>query len=617
MFFGRVVNLGRDFFAALLMLLAVTCLLSLGAGHSAAAQANVQALRSVKVIDVDESGADLRFPAGIAYDREGDELYVTSPQKNKLVVLTQDYFPYLSIGSGRGLNSISKSYIKDGLLYVCLGASMTEPRPHIAVFDMAFMPVRQIFFPDFELFSPLALAVGNNGRLYVVGMNGTGVMVLNSSGEFLHWIEPKDEVLEVQEKAPILALDVGLDGRLYFLSEAMGRVFVYSPAEKFLYKFGEKGGEPGKLSRPRGIAVDDLRRQVYLVDYQRHTMSIYSMAGEYLFEVGGMGGGRGWFYYPSDLVVDGQGRIIVADTFNHRLQVFEFISNRGYGTESRPDLPTDRRVAGSEVVGEQETVEVVVEPEIADVIRIRSLKQPLETALDGDYVVVTGLAQQLKNAEDQQLQLARKGYPAQVQTLYLGKSGTWHQVFVGPYLDPLEAYEAAEKIRAEEQLPAILKTRGKPLELKVPRAEAAGEAATTATGLSEPDTGLPASLEVPTEKIFPSVVLPDWSGQPPVDKIEDVPAPLAEPPLPDPVEAPEQQPGEPAAVVPVVLKKTVAKSAESSPQRQVKAAKVAAKPAPQTTPPVDYCVKCHTTRIAKVCLQCHPDSRTKRTAGGA
>lgn len=293
-----------------------------------AAMRDIQAMRSVEVLTFDESGGALRFPSGVSYDRDSDELYVTSPQASKLVVLTADYFPYLSIGSGRDLHSISKTFIKNGYLYVCVGISEAEMRPHIAVYDMAFMPVTKIYFPDYERFSPFDLVVADDGKIYVVGVNGTGVMVLDSEGNFIRWIEPKGRVLGIDEKAPIIALDIGVDGRIYMLSESMGRVFVYDRNERLLYQFGEKGGDAGKLSRPRGIAVDDVRGQVYLVDYQRHTMSVFSKRGDFLFEVGGMGAGRGWFYYPSDVVIDGRGRVVVADTFNHRVQVFEFISKK-------------------------------------------------------------------------------------------------------------------------------------------------------------------------------------------------------------------------------------------------------------------------------------------------
>jgi hypothetical protein len=41
-----------------------------------------------------------------------------------------------------------------------------------------------------------------------------------------------------------------------------------------------------------------------------------------MFEFGGMGWSEGWFQHPSYLIVDKLGRIIVADTFNQRVQVF-------------------------------------------------------------------------------------------------------------------------------------------------------------------------------------------------------------------------------------------------------------------------------------------------------
>ena len=430
---------------------------------SVSAADSIQVMRSVEVLSIDESGGPLRFPSGISYDREGDEIYVTSPQKNKLVVLTPDYFPYLSIGSGRGLNSISKSYIKNGLLYVCLGPSARERRPHIAVLDMAFMPVKKIFFPDFEFFSPLDLVAADDGTLYVIGMNGTGVMVLDAEGNFLRWIEPKDEVLGVAEKALILAIDIGLDGRIYLLSEGMGRVYVYDRNERFLYKFGEKGGEPGKLSRPRGVAVDDFRRQVYLVDYQRHTMSVYAQTGEYLFEVGGMGAGRGWFYYPSDVIVDGHGRVIVADTFNHRLQVFEFISNKGFGSKERPP-----QVAGlpSDAVIDEPIIEA--EPP-KNLVHIRRLKDDLQLQEAGDFLVMTAMTKSRQDAEQLALQLARKAYPVKVRDVQRDKTGSWYQVLIGPYADPLEAYRVTERLREEEQLPAMLKTRGEALDLELPK----------------------------------------------------------------------------------------------------------------------------------------------------
>lgn len=431
-----------------------------------AAMRDIQAMRSVEVLTFDESGSALRFPSGVSYDRDGDELYVTSPQHNKLVVLTSDYFPYLSIGAGRDLHSISKTFVKNGYLYVCVGTSEFEMRPHIAVYDMAFMPVAKIYFPDNERFSPLDLVVADDGKIYVVGINGSGVMVLDPEGNFIRWIEPRGRVLGIDEKAPIIALDMGVDGRIYMLSESMGRVFVYDRNERLLYQFGEKGGDTGKLSRPRGIAVDDVRGQIYLVDYQRHTMPVFAKTGDFLFEVGGMGNGRGWFYYPSDVVIDGRGRVVVADTFNHRVQVFEFISKKGFGQQG-DDGQT--YALAQEGIVEEATVETVERPK--EVFRIRRIKDELSLDGEGDYVLVAVITKSKRDADTMGLQLARKGYPVIQREIVREKSGLWYQVIVGPYLEPLAAYNIGEKLRAEEHLPAMLRTRGQAFDLELPDTE--------------------------------------------------------------------------------------------------------------------------------------------------
>lgn len=285
-------------------------------------------VRSLKVIDQDEAGLNLSYPSTIFYDAEADEIYITDAAKGQVVIYAADYFPQLSVGKGRGLQAIYSAYVKDGMVYFCVGRGEDDPRGHIAVFNSALLPVRNIYFsgiPGHENFLPRQMVIGHSGLLYVVGVNSSAVMVLDQAGNFLREILPRDEVLGVPEKASILSITIDRDGRLYFLSEERGRVFVYDQAENLLFKFGQKGGGSGKLARPRGIAVDANQGRIYIVDYLRHTASVYSMEGAYLFEFGGMGVGRGWFYYPTDVAVDGRGHVLITDTFNHRVQVFRIV----------------------------------------------------------------------------------------------------------------------------------------------------------------------------------------------------------------------------------------------------------------------------------------------------
>lgn len=283
-------------------------------------------IRCIDVITMDHIGVGLAYPSTVFYDALGDEIYITDAAKGQLVIYTSDYFPQVSVGAGRGLNSIYSCYIKNGQLFVCLGTSKQDSQGHIAILNEAFLPAGKIYFSGFEQsasFLPRKMVVGGKGRLYVVGVNSSEVIVLDSAGNYLHNITPEDEFLGVKEPASIISLTIGRDGRLYFLSEARGRVFVYDKDEQFLYKFGQKGGDRGKLARPRGIAVDDQGKRVYIVDYLRHSVSVYSIKGDFLYEFGGKGYGRGWFLYPTDICIDGWGRLLITDTFNHRVQVFE------------------------------------------------------------------------------------------------------------------------------------------------------------------------------------------------------------------------------------------------------------------------------------------------------
>jgi DNA-binding beta-propeller fold protein YncE len=281
----------------------------------------------------DYEGRKMTYPSKVYVDSVTGEIYAVDSGNKRILIYTYDYYPLLSVGISDGIEApVAVAVDQSGYLFVAQSQSAGDPRPRISVLNPALTWERDIYLSGFEGangFQPKSIAIGKNGNLYVAGDHYPGLIVLDRDGNFLHMICPMDCVDKYDErleKACVCDVDIDSHGRIYILSEDKGRVFVYDENEKFLLKFGQKGGGSGKLSRPRGVAVDDKNGRVYVIDYMRHTANAYGLEGEFLFEFGGKGWSEGWFLFPSDISVDTFGNVLVADTFNHRVQVLSLRS---------------------------------------------------------------------------------------------------------------------------------------------------------------------------------------------------------------------------------------------------------------------------------------------------
>lgn len=52
---------------------------------------------------------------------------------------------------------------------------------------------------------------------------------------------------------------------------------------------------------------------------------MFNRNGEYLLPIGGTGQGTGRFFLPAGVWVDARNRVFVADMFNGRVMVFQFL----------------------------------------------------------------------------------------------------------------------------------------------------------------------------------------------------------------------------------------------------------------------------------------------------
>ena len=211
-------------------------------------------------------------PTGICYDAARKRIYVADSVANKIIVLSEQ---------GKFLSELSPD--------------PTFGRPGgLALDSLGNLLVADVLDGKIRRFSP------DGAELRAFGSPTT------SSGLFNRPIG-----LTVDDKDMIYVID-SLNFRIEVLNRdgsAVGTI-------------GELGDRPGTLSRPRGVAVDSYGH-VYIADAAFDNIQVFNLKGQLLLVFGG--DGESGLSMPASLFSDSQDRIYAVDSFNHQIQIYQFL----------------------------------------------------------------------------------------------------------------------------------------------------------------------------------------------------------------------------------------------------------------------------------------------------
>jgi DNA-binding beta-propeller fold protein YncE len=113
------------------------------------------------------------------------------------------------------------------------------------------------------------------------------------------------------------------NGRLLVNDNMNFRIQTFDTDGRFLSSFGTHGDGSGAFSQPKGVAADS-DGNVYVAGATIDRVQVFSQQGEFLLAFGSKGVGAGEFVMPTGVTIVDD-RIYVADSYNRRIQVFQYV----------------------------------------------------------------------------------------------------------------------------------------------------------------------------------------------------------------------------------------------------------------------------------------------------
>jgi DNA-binding beta-propeller fold protein YncE len=163
-----------------------------------------------------------------------------------------------------------------------------------------------------------AVDFDSNGRLYLFHRGKRPILVFDREGKFLRsW---GDDLIG---KAHGLRIDV--DDNVWVTDIGHHMVFKFNSTGKLLLALGQTD-KPGlgenQFNKPTDIAFG-AKGEIYVTDgYGNSRVMKFAANGKFLTSWGKPGKGRGDFDLPHSICIDKQGRVLVGDRENDRVQVF-------------------------------------------------------------------------------------------------------------------------------------------------------------------------------------------------------------------------------------------------------------------------------------------------------
>jgi sugar lactone lactonase YvrE len=269
-----------------------------------------------------QSGGGLALDsAGNLYagDQRNNRLQVFDPAGNLVSSFTGTGFGGVPFGFGEGIDITGDNKI------VAVDSGSGSSR--VQIFDTSGNFLSTFGSNGNGQFSRIGgMAIGQNGRLYVVDAGNDRVKIYDRAGNFLSSFSSPGE----NRSSVPGGLAIASNGNVYVVDSLGGRVRVFDPDGNFLSSFGSSGTGNGQLDSPNDVAIGP-NGNIYVLNNRR--VSIFDPNGNFLSSFTDSS-----FTAPNGIGIDSTGRVYVADSGGFRVRIFDANGNplSNFGTNSPP-----------------------------------------------------------------------------------------------------------------------------------------------------------------------------------------------------------------------------------------------------------------------------------------
>ncbi len=217
--------------------------------------------------------------------------------------------------------------------------SPNQPTVHAPnfVFSRAFGGRRLFSRP----YGPTGIAIQQDKHILITDASKNEVLMFDMNGKYLRSFgKTKDAKTRLKYPTGIVVFP---DGKVMVADTGNHRIVIFDSDGKFIKTFGSEGEETGKLQYPRGVAVSPAGH-IVIADTGNNRVQIFDGEGKFLKKFGSAAsqeaGYEGAMDSPYDVAITPLGNILVADTVNSRVQIFDsegqFLKEFGSeGTQNR------------------------------------------------------------------------------------------------------------------------------------------------------------------------------------------------------------------------------------------------------------------------------------------